>query len=128
MPGDAAGLTLAAHARADHEVVLAGPDRRDQRGDARRVVGAVAVHEHHDVGIDRVDRCHQAGAAVAAAGVDHVGTGGKRLVPGPVGAAAIGNDDLIDHVARDRAHHIGNRFLLVQRGDGDGDLYDLLHG
>ena len=73
VPGDAAGLALAARARSDDEIAMPGADRLDQPGDRLRIVGAVAVHEHHDIGVlGRHGRC-QAGAAVAAPGVDDVG-------------------------------------------------------
>jgi len=63
----AAGLARPAQARRDHEVEFAGPDRSHQGADARRIVGAVAVHENHDLGVARGLRPGQAGPAIAAA-------------------------------------------------------------
>src|SRR5262249_61154564 len=64
MPGDASRLALAAGARSDHEVVAAGADRLDQPGDIFRIVGAVAVHEHDDVGVLGRHRRRKAGSAI----------------------------------------------------------------
>src|SRR6266496_2095955 len=72
MPGDASGLAIATRARSDHEIIAAGPDRLDQAGDACRVVGAVTVHEHHDVGALGHHRRHEARPAIAAASFDHL--------------------------------------------------------
>ena len=105
MPGDAPRLPLPAHARADDEVVAAGTDRFDQGCDAGRIVGAVAVHEHDDVGLGGgVDAGH-AGAPIALFDPDHIcaRAGGAR--GGAVTARAVGDNDALDEVARDGAHH-----------------------
>ena len=51
MRGHAARLPLAAGARADHEIVSAVGDRRDEARDQLRAVAAVAVEKHDDVAI-----------------------------------------------------------------------------
>ena len=78
VPRDAPGLALAAHPRPDDEVVSAGPDRLDQRCDARRIIGTVAVHEHDDVGIGGGVHAGRAGAPIAAPDADHVGASAGR--------------------------------------------------
>ena len=78
VPRHAAGLARAAQPRADDEVASAGADRRDERGDARGIVGAVAVHEDENVGVVRRHRGGEAGAAIAAADVEHLGAGVPR--------------------------------------------------
>src|SRR5438034_6516268 len=121
MPGDASGLASAARARCDHEIVAAGPDRLDQTGDAARIVRAVAVHEHHDVGILGRHDCREARPAVAAPGTDNVGTRGFRPRNSGVGAAAICHDDAGYDGTRDTPHHLRDRLLLVERRYHDDD-------
>src|SRR5262249_48371964 len=93
----------------------AGPDRLDQGGDAARIVGAVAVHEHHDVGVLGRHGRRQARPAIAAPGLDDVRTRGFGPRRGggataPRGPHAAGYDR-----ARDAAHHIRDRLLLIER-------------
>jgi len=92
--------------RSEHEIVAAGPDRLDQRGDAARIVGAVAVHEHHDVGVLGRHGRSEARPAIAAPGIDDVRTrcfGPRR---GGVATAAVRHDDAGYDRTRDAAHHI----------------------
>src|SRR5262249_57372434 len=85
MPGDASLLALTARARSEHEIVAAGPDRLDQLDDAARIVGAVAVHEHHDVGFLRRHGRSEAHPAITPPGIDDVRT--PRLRPRRRGVA-----------------------------------------
>ena len=59
----------------------------------------------------------EAGAAIARAGIDHVGTGGARARLGLVTAAAVGHDHPAHQVARNGPHHVADRGFLVQRRD-----------
>src|SRR5258706_11708358 len=70
MPGDASRLTPAARARPDHKIVATRSDRLDQPRYTVRIVGALAVHEHHDVGILRRPRRHKPFPAIAPPGPD----------------------------------------------------------
>ena len=114
MPGHAARLALAAGARGDDEVVRAGADRRDQRRDGGRIVGAVAVHEDDDVAGMRRLRAVEAGQAIAAADRDHLGAGATRYLRGAVAAAAVDHDDAADDIARNLGDHGGDRFRFVE--------------
>src|SRR5215831_15718152 len=115
MPGDASPLALAARARSDDEIVAAGADRLDQGGDAARVVGAVAVHEHHDVGVLGRHGCLKARPAIAAPGIDDVRTRGFGPRGGGVATAAVGHDDAGYDRTRDAAHYVRDRLLLIER-------------
>ena len=59
----------------------------------------------------------QAGPAVAAAGVDHIGAGGAGARRRRIRAAAIGHDDAAYDVPRYRAHDLRDRGFLVERRD-----------
>ena len=121
MPGDASGLAFAGRPRSDDEIVAPGPDRLDQFGDGVRIVRAVAVHEHYDLGVLGRHGRGQASPAIAAAGVDDVGAGPCGPRHGGVTAAAIGDDHALHQWVRDAAHDIRDRLLLVERGDDDHD-------
>ena len=99
------GLALAAGARGDDEVVSAGADRRDQRRDGGRIVGAVAVHEDDDVAGIGCLRAFEAGQAIAAADRDHLGARAARFLRSAVAAAAVDHDDAADDVARNLGDH-----------------------
>ncbi len=122
VPGDAAGLAPPARARADDEIEMVGADRLDQRGDRRRIIGTVAIHEHQDIVGSREPRRREAGAAIAAADIDHLGARFARTRRGAVSAAAVGHDDPIDRRAGKRAHHRTDRLLLIERRYDDDDL------
>src|SRR5215472_11602842 len=62
----AAGLTLAACTRADHEVVCAAEDRAEQQRRELRPVAAIAVEEYDDVAVTRRPGPRCAGPAIAA--------------------------------------------------------------
>ncbi len=121
MPCDAAGLALAARPRADDEIAATGADRLDQRSDAPNIVGAIAIHEHQDVGILRRHGRGQARPAVAAPGIDDIGAGIFGAQHGGIAAAAVGHDDAAHEVARQAAHDLADRGFLVQRRDDDHD-------
>src|SRR5215470_19645570 len=121
MPGDASLLAPAAGARSEHEIVAAGPDRLDQGGDAARIVGAVTVHEHHDVGVLGRHGCLKARPAVAAPGIDDVRPRGSGLRRRGVATATVRDDDAGYDRTRDAAHHIRNRRLLIERRYHDDD-------
>src|SRR5262249_56582791 len=76
VPGDAAGLAASARARPDDEIEAPSADRLDQAGDGRGIVGAVAVHEHQDVGTFGRRGRRQAGPARAPANLDPLGARG----------------------------------------------------
>src|SRR5262249_52331325 len=114
MPGDASRLALAAGARSDHEVVAAGADRPGPPGDPFRIVGAAAVHEHDDVGALGRHRRRKAGSAITAPGIDYVRAGGAGPLRGGVAAAAVRHDDTGDDRAREAAHHVRDRLLLIE--------------
>ena len=121
MPGHAARLALAAGARGDDEVVRAGADRCDQCRNGGRIVGAVAVHEDHDIaGIGRL-RAFEAGQAIAAIDRDHLGAGSARYLRGTVAAATVGHDDAANDIARNFGDHGRDRFRFVERGNDDDD-------
>ncbi len=67
MATHAARFALAAHARADDEVITAAGNGGDHVGDRRRIVGAITIHEDDDVGAIGGLRAGEASAAVAAA-------------------------------------------------------------
>src|SRR5262249_46350092 len=120
MPGDASRLALAARARSDHKVVAAGADRLAYSPDISRIVGAVAVHEHDDVGVLGRHRRRKAGSAITAPGVDYVRAGGAGPLRGGVAAAAVRHDDTGDDRAREAAHYLRDRLLLIERRDYNG--------
>ena len=125
MARHAAVLALAARARADDKVVVAGAERSDHVGDRRRIVGAVAVHVDDDVGVIGRSCAGQAGAAVAAAGFDRFRAGAVRLFDGVVAAAAVGDDHPVDDRARQAGNDRGDRFAFVERRNDDGDAAGL---
>src|SRR4029077_6929035 len=61
-----AGLALVTGARADHEVVRAGQDWREQRRHELGLITAIAVEEYDDAAVTRGPGARGAGAAVAA--------------------------------------------------------------
>ena len=121
MARHAAGLALSSRPRGDREIVVARPYRRDQRGDGRRIVGAVAVHKDDNVGLAGGLRAGKARAAIAAAGGDHLGARAARHARRAVGAAAVGDDHAIDDIARQGTHDHADRFGFVEGGNDDGD-------
>jgi methyl-accepting chemotaxis protein len=111
----AAGFALTGGARGDDEIVPAGADRSDHRGDCGRIVGAVAVHEDNNVGVRGGLRARQAGKAVAASDRDHLGAGAAGRIRRAVGAAAIGYDDAIDDTARQFGNDGRDGFRFIER-------------
>ncbi len=114
------GFALAARARGDDEIEIAGGERRDQRRDGGGIVGAVAVHEDDDVGVVGRLRAGEAGAAVAAADVDDFGAGAARAFLRAVAAAAIGHDHPVDDIARQFGDDGGDGLRLVEGRNDDG--------
>jgi len=114
MPRYAAGLADAARTRADYEIEWADPNRLDQCCDQRRIVGAIAVHEHHYVGVFRRHRGREAGTSIAAARLNDVGA----RIPGPshgrIGAAAVCHDNAGDDASRDGAQNVADGSFLVE--------------
>ena len=94
-------------ARADDQVGLAGPDRRDQRRDVARIVRSVRVDEHDDVAGRFVERQAQRVALALAAVEDDP----RAVLQGDVARA-------IRRVAVDDEHLVGIRL------DGIDDLAD----
>ena len=123
MRGHAARLAFAARARGDDKIVVAGADRLDQRRNCGRIVGAVAVHEHDDVGAIGRLRTGKARKSVAAADADHVRARRAGALLGAVGAAAIGDDHPVDHLARQFGDDGGDRFRFVECRNDDGHLF-----
>src|SRR5262245_20672123 len=105
MPGDASPFALAARARSDNEIAAAGANRFDQGGDAARIVGTVAVHEHHDVGVLGCLGCLKARPAIAAPDIDDVRTRGFGPRRGGVATATVRHDDAGYDRPWDAAHH-----------------------
>ena len=121
MASDAARFALSASARADDEVVTAGAQSGDHVFDECRIIGAVAIHEDDDVGIVSGLRAHEARPAIATAGIEYLGAGAPCNVGRTVAAAAVGDDDPADEVARYRGHDVADRGGFVVGRDDDGD-------
>src|SRR5262249_51737187 len=66
-------------------------------------------------------RRRKAGSAIAAPGTDHVRARGAGPLRGGVAAAAVRYDDTGDDRAREAAHYLRDRLLLIERRDDDGD-------
>src|SRR5262249_46389983 len=80
----------------------------------------VAVHEHDDVGLGGgVDAGH-AGAPIAPFDPDHICARASGARGGAVTAPAVGDDDALDEVARDGAHHCADCVFFVQGRYHDG--------
>src|SRR6202041_1288340 len=99
MPCHAARLTLAKRTGRNDEVVNPGADRRHQRTDGGRIVGAVAVHEDDDVGGASSLSAFQTSKPVAAPDADDLGARATCCVRRAVVAAAVGNNNTIDDIA-----------------------------
>ena len=116
----AGGLALAACARTDDEVIAAGTKRGDHVLDRARIVGAVAIHEHQDIRIAGSLSAGQARAPVTWAHSDDFGAGAARYLGRAVGRATVGNDDVVNKIARqcrnDRTD--GLRFVESRNHDG----------
>src|SRR5690242_16596774 len=98
----AAGLAFAARPRAEHEVVGAGKNRRQQRRHELGPVAAVAVDEYDDGAVTRGTRARCTGAAIATLPFDEdLSARSTRTLDGAILAAAVDHDDLIHHRARD---------------------------
>ena len=80
------GRARLGHARAEHQVGLAAPDRLDQLRDQRRLVLAVGVQHHHDVR-PALERLEVAGLLVAAV-ADVVGVP-DHVTPSPRAISSV---------------------------------------
>ena len=99
----------------------AGTDRRDQHVGQIGAVGAIAVEEQDDAApLARRRHAGGTGPAVAALGQCHdPRPGSLRDRRGTVAARAVGDDDLVHHVARQRSDRARDRLSLVEgRDDG----------
>ncbi len=123
MPAHRSGFPFAAHPRADHEVMRAGADRRDQHVGEVGTIGAVAVEEQDDAATLAGGRhTGGTGAAIAAFGQrDDARPGRTRDRRGGVAAGAVGDDDLVHHSAWQCGDRAGDRLRLVQCGDDGRD-------
>jgi pimeloyl-ACP methyl ester carboxylesterase len=93
----AAGFPRAAGTRTNHEIGCAIDNRLDHRGDQLGAIAAVAIEEDDDIAIPCRLGAGSAGAAIAAAGfADDPRAGGAGPLDGAVGAAAVGDNDVID--------------------------------
>ena len=94
MPQHRTGITRAPRARRQDEIVRA---RQHRAGDQRQqvaAVGAVAIQEDDHVAVGGLG-AGLAGASIASARIDHPGAGRAGDVLRAVGAAAVGDDDLL---------------------------------
>src|SRR5215469_6053184 len=114
----AAGLTLAACTRADHEVVCAAEDRAEQQRRELRPVAAIAVEEYDDVAVTRRPGPRCAGPAIAALPLNEDARARVAgALCGAILAAAVYGDDLIDYIARDGADYLCDRLFRVECRD-----------
>src|SRR5262249_19840914 len=101
MPGHAARLALAARARRNDEIAVTGRNRRDQGGDGAWIVGAVAGQVREEVGVGGVG-AGKPRASIAVPDRDPLRARLSRALARAVAAAAVGDNNAIDNVARQR--------------------------
>ena len=101
----------------------AGTDRCHQRAGKIGAIGAVAIEEQNDAAsLARRRHTRRTGTAVAALGKCHDACAGRlRNRRGTVPAGTVGDNDLVDHVARQHRDRAGDRCGLVERRDDSGD-------
>src|SRR4029453_653743 len=112
MEGDASGLMLTACARSNDEIMCPGANRRHQSCDKFWIIGAVPIHEDDNVGTTGCLRSQQACAAKAPASRNDRRAGPARTLRRPVLAAAIGDDDPVNDIARKRRNDRADARLL----------------
>jgi len=98
-------------------------DRIDETRQQIAAIGAVTIHEHDDPAFRRGRRDPGgAGIAITAlAGSNDPRPRGRGNLGGAIPAAAIGDDDLADHIARYLGNDALYRFRLVERRNDDRD-------
>ena len=115
---------IAQEPAAEHEVAMTAGDRRDQVGDAGRVVLVVGVEHHHDLGAGR-ERGVVAGLLVAAVALVLIVD--VDLEPDPMGdldGLVMGHVVDQDHVVHDAARDVRVRALEGPRGVVRGHDHD----
>src|SRR5262249_60471096 len=100
MEGDAPGLVLTASARSNDEIMRPGANWRYQSCDEIWIICAVPIHEGDNVGVIGCLRSQQACAAKAPTGRNDRRTGPACALCRLVLAAAVGDDDPINDIAR----------------------------
>ena len=135
LPPRHAALARAAgveEARAEHDVGAAGDDRLDELGDDPRLVLAVGVEHHDDVGV-ALERLEVARLLVAAVAdvvrvPDDVQRQLARELDGVVGRGVVDEDDLVDPRLGDAVDGRLERLGGVARGHHDDHLGVALAG
>ena len=122
----AAGERVAQEPRPEHEVGLAGEDRRDEVGDPGRVVLVVGVEHHDDVGAP-LERPVVAGLLVAAVAQvlavdDDLEAELAGDLDGLVLRHVVDEDHVVDEVVRDVGVRPLERLGRVVGGHDDDDL------
>src|SRR4029079_8695601 len=84
------------------------------------IVGAIAIHEDHDLRVTREESSGKTRAPVSASGLDDLGSGTACAGRGLVTTASIRHDDAMRDLARNRAHRALDCILLVQSRDDHG--------
>ena len=113
------------HPGADYEVGAIVANRFQQSIQICRIVAAVAVHEHHDLGVVG-QRLHgaQAGRAVPAPRFhgDPRATG-RGFAARVIRGAVIGHDDRAEALGRNLVQHRADGGFFVERGNDQRGLH-----
>src|SRR5262249_13973054 len=116
MHAQAAGLAIAAQARADYEILLACGDGGDDGRKVGRIVAAIVAHEWDHWALRRsAARADETGRAVSGTRLDHHVSAGfpcprHRLVT----TAAVDDNDLVDGITRNGAKDAADCLAFIE--------------
>src|SRR5689334_7853166 len=116
-------LAVSAGARTDDKVMCAVYDWFHQRRHKFRDIASVTVHKYDEIAFAR-DRGYTCGTgtAISADRRNHSGTSVSGAFRGLIGATIINNNHFARKFRRQHfADDLGDRFLLIQRRDNNGN-------
>src|SRR6266496_3525869 len=122
----AARFALSAGSRADHEIVRPACHGFDKLIHERGYVAAVAIEKNHNVAFGRKHtNAGGASASVSARRGYHARTCFMCAQGSSIRTAVINDNDLVRQTCRETfTHDGGDWFLLIKRGDNDGNEHE----